>query len=119
MVFGIISERIKIAIVIIADTIQNELPSSPKTFSACTPTKMAPTVCAMVFTVRIAISGLSISFLKLLRVVAKDFPSFFLILIKVGVMLNSTASKIEHINEKKIASVAYKIRIPIVSIGFR
>lgn len=63
---------------------------------------MAPTVCAIVFNVRIAIRGLSTSFFKASNAVAYSFPACFLTLIKVGVTLKSTASKMEHKNEKKM-----------------
>ena len=51
---------------------------------------------------RIAISGLSISFLKLAKVSAYFFPSLVFIRIKLGVILSKTASRIEQRNEKNI-----------------
>ena len=67
---------------------------------------MAPTVCATVFRVKMAIKGLSTSFFKISKFVAYSCPSLFFRLIKVGVMLNKTASKMEHKKEKKIETVA-------------
>lgn len=52
-----------------------------------------------------AIRGLSTSFLNSSNSVAKALPSFFFTLIKVGVTLNKTASKMEHIKEKKIETI--------------
>jgi hypothetical protein len=63
---------------------------------------MAPTAWATVFKVRIAIKGLSTSFFSISRDVANVFPSYFFTLMKVGVTLNSTASRMEHTNETKI-----------------
>jgi hypothetical protein len=53
-----------------------------------------------------AINGLSTSFFKASKAVAYSNPSLFFKLIKVGVILNKTASRIEHIKEKNIEIVA-------------
>ena len=55
--------------------------------------------------VKIAIKGLSTSFFKTSKSAAYSKPSLFLRLIKVGVILSKTASKIEHRKEKKIETV--------------
>src|SRR5210317_1429619 len=121
MVLGIISEATKIKTVIIVDTKPTIISSvncmlkklllvvpyiSAYATFACTPTKIAPTVCAMVFIVKMAIKGLSTSFFSFSKDAAYSKPSLFLRLINVGVMLNNTASKIEHKKEKNIETVA-------------
>ena len=53
-------DKIKIKNVITEETIATELFPLPNVFSACTPTKIAPTVCAIVFNVKIVIKGLEI-----------------------------------------------------------
>ena len=60
----------------------------------------------MVFKLKIAIKGLSISCLNLVSVFAYDFPSLVLIFMYVGVTLNNAASNTEHINEIPIESKA-------------
>ena len=76
IVFGITSERIKIANVmpaaIRASQLIRESPkitseADPKSTDAWEPTPIAPTVCAIVFKVRIAASGRSISSLNRTR----------------------------------------------------
>ena len=88
------------------DTIPTAWLPDPKVFSACTPTKIAPTVWAIVLTVKIEINGLLISSFNTFKVLANAFPSFFFIVINVGVMLNKTASNMEHKKENTIDRVA-------------
>ena len=52
------------------ETIPTAFPPLPKVFSAWTPTRIAPTVCATVVMVSMAIKGLSISFFKFASVFA-------------------------------------------------
>ena len=76
IVLGITSDKIRIASVmkpaINASQLISVKPNTvreldPKIVDACDPTPIAPTVCAIVFKVRIAARGLSISSLKLTR----------------------------------------------------
>ena len=66
-------------------------------------------MCASVFKVKIAIKGLSTSSLSCLRSFTKAAPSCSLTLIKVGEILNKTASSIEHKKENSIEPIAYMI----------
>ena len=59
MVFGIISDATRISSVSTAEVTPNH--SLPNTLSLCAPTPAAPTVCAMVLSVRIAEIGRSMS----------------------------------------------------------
>ncbi|MCK5676959.1 MAG: hypothetical protein KAH72_00585, partial [Flavobacteriaceae bacterium] len=59
------------------------------------------------FTVRIEIKGLLTSSFNFFKVFAYALPSFFLTAINVGVILNKTASRIEHKNENPIETEAY------------
>ena len=72
---------------------------APQIAVAWAPTPIAPTVWAMVFSVRMADSGRSMSALKRCSDSPGSPPSCTLAWVNDGVMLNSTASQIEHRNE--------------------
>ena len=123
IVLGITSDKIRIASVmkpaINASQLISVKPNTvreldPKIVDACDPTPIAPTVCAIVFKVRIAARGLSISSLKLTRSLAINVSSCSWIPTYAGVMLNRTASKIEQRKEKKILTKKKVTRSPIV-----
>ncbi len=75
----------------------------PNTFSACTPAPAAPSVCANVLSVRMAASGRSMSALSARRRAPAVLPSASSAATKLGVMLSSTASMIEHRKETPTA----------------
>ena len=66
IVFGTISEKTSIAIVIVAGTATRVIQgfACAQITAACSPTPIAPTVCAMVLSVRIAARGRSMLALK-------------------------------------------------------
>ena len=74
--------------------------------AARAPTPIAPAVCAIVFKVRIAERGLSMSFLNPSKDLPSADPLFNSVLTKVGVILNNTASQMEHKNENTIDTSA-------------
>ena len=77
MVFGIISEKTRIRMVVIALTTPNH--ALPKTIVACWPTPAAPMVLAMVLRLRMAAIGLDDSCLYCLNLTAGLYPSSSLI----------------------------------------
>jgi hypothetical protein len=113
IVFGMISERNSISSVITTATIISHVKNfagcsqSTNTLVAAAPTPIAPSVCAIVFKVRIADRGRSISCLNALRDFPIEEPFCNSVLTNEGVILNSTASHIEHRNEKQIDIAAY------------
>ena len=70
---------------------------------------MAPTVCAIVFNVKIIINGSSIESFKSDNVFAYFLPSLISIFIKVVLILRSTASRIEQRKERLIVKNIYNI----------
>ena len=84
-----------------ADTTPNE--TFPNTKVAWEPTPAAPTVCAMVFRVKIAAKGLFISSFNSRRILPAFCPLFSNVAIYTQETLNNTASAIEHKNEKNKA----------------
>ena len=109
IVFGMISEKTKIARVISAamtDSHPTDKPRKsnplwlPNTLEAWAPTPIAPTVWAIVLSVRIADNGLSISSVNSVSFIPVKEPSSRALLTYDGVTLSKTASQIEHKNEK-------------------
>jgi hypothetical protein len=94
IVLGIISEKIRIASVRIAEITPKY--ASPKIMEACAPTPAAPIVCAIVFKDKIAERGLSILLLRFRKVVARLDPSSSLTFKNVSEEESKTDSIIEH-----------------------
>ena len=121
-VLGMTSENISIAKVmppaIRASKLLDESPikllsASLNIIAACEPTPIAPTVWAMVFNVRIAASGWSMSALKRARSLAIGLFLFCCMPTKAGVILRSTASNIEQRKEKIILTRKKVTKSPI------
>ncbi len=103
MVLGIISEIKRIKSVITAENRPNQ--AFPNTTVALAPAPMAPTVCAIVLSVKMAASDLStLSCLSRFKSAAYLGRFSFCPWIYEGVMLKSTDSAIEQRNEKTNAS---------------
>lgn len=105
IVLGIISDSTRISRVRIADIIPKY--SSPKSLIDSAPTPAEPIVWAIVFSERIAPTGLSTLFLYCFINVAVLFPWFSFIDINESGVESSTASKIEHRKESASAPKKY------------
>ena len=101
-VFGMISEKIRIASVSAAEVSVTKV--EPNTICAWAPTPAAPKVLAMVLRLRIAASGRLISRLSSWSTLPARTPRSFSTAIWAGVIDSSEASRIEHRKETQRAS---------------
>ena len=98
-----ISERMSTASVMSAPARCSQNPP-PVIAATCAPTPIAPTVCAMVFNVRIEVSGAFRSDFSLSSITPVRGRSFFFLATKGCVMLRSTASQTEQKNDTPMAT---------------
>ena len=98
-----ISDKIRIIRVSIAEARPTQ--SLPNTIAAWAPAPTAPTVCAIVFSVKIAVSGLLMSLFSSRISIPELLPSCSSTDICAVVTLSRTASAMEHRKEKTRAMV--------------
>src|SRR6056297_313687 len=110
-----ISDRTRIPNVNTAEKMPT--PASLNTTAACAPAPVAPTVCAIVLSERIAARGRSISARNLLSFLESCGCSSSAASTKDGVIDNRTASRIEQRNDTPIAN-STKIISKVITVSF-